>query len=144
MELKTELALDPKSWMSNIGHSSRSEKIVTILGNLLENALEASASSGEQKKVCLSMTDVGNELIFEVEDSGSGISRIQKSIFDEGFTTKTGTGRRIEAAAGAEKPDSTRGTPDGWRKFPGRHVSQPTFRKPFPRRNEMMTRSDRR
>ena len=96
MELKTELALDPESWMSNIGHSSRSEKIVTILGNLLENALEASASSGEQKKVCLSMTDVGNELIFEVEDSGSGISEDQqKSIFDEGFTTKTGTGRGI-------------------------------------------------
>jgi Signal transduction histidine kinase regulating citrate/malate metabolism len=63
---------------------------------MLENALEASASSGEQKKVCLSMTDVGNELIFEVEDSGSGISEDQqKSIFDEGFTTKTGTGRGI-------------------------------------------------
>ena len=96
MELKTQLELDPESWMSNIGHSSRSEKIVTILGNLMENALEASASEEGQKKVCLSMTDVGNELIFEVEDSGSGISEEQqKTIFDEGFTTKTGTGRGI-------------------------------------------------
>ena len=96
MELKTQLELDPESWMSNIGHSSRSEKIVTILGNLIENALEASASEEGQKKVCLSMTDVGNELIFEVEDSGSGISEEQqKTIFDEGFTTKTGTGRGI-------------------------------------------------
>ena len=96
MELKTQLELDPESWMSNIGHSSRSEKIVTILGNLMENALEASASEEGQKKVCLSMTDVGNELIFEVEDSGSGISEEQqKAIFDEGFSTKTGTGRGI-------------------------------------------------
>ena len=96
MELKTQLELDPESWMSNIGHSSRSEKIVTILGNLMENALEASASEEGQKKVCLSMTDVGNELIFEVEDSGSGISEEQqKTIFDEGFSTKTGTGRGI-------------------------------------------------
>ena len=96
MELKTQLELDPESWMSNIGHSSRSEKIVTILGNLIENALEASASEEGQKKVSLSMTDVGNELIFEVEDSGSGISEEQqKAIFDEGFSTKTGTGRGI-------------------------------------------------
>ncbi|HJM06307.1 MAG: sensor histidine kinase [SAR324 cluster bacterium] len=96
MELKTQLELDPESWMSNIGHSSRSEKIVTILGNLIENALEASASEEGQKKVSLSMTDVGNELIFEVEDSGSGISEEQqKTIFDEGFSTKTGTGRGI-------------------------------------------------
>ena len=96
MELKTQLELDPESWISNIGHSSRSEKIVTILGNLIENALEASASEEGQKKVSLSMTDVGNELIFEVEDSGSGISEEQqKAIFDEGFSTKTGTGRGI-------------------------------------------------
>ena len=96
MELKTQLELDPESWMSNIGHPSRSEKIVTILGNLIENALEASASEEGQKKVSLSMTDVGNELIFEVEDSGSGISEEQqKTIFDEGFSTKTGTGRGI-------------------------------------------------
>ena len=96
MELKTQLELDPESWMSNIGHSSRSEKIVTILGNLMENALEASASEEGQKKVSLSMTDVGNELIFEVEDSGPGISEgQQKTIFDEGFSTKTGTGRGI-------------------------------------------------
>ena len=96
MELKTQLELDPESWMSNIGHSSRSEKIVTILGNLIENALEASASEEGQKKVSLSMTDVGNELIFEVEDSGSGISEEQqRAIFDEGFSTKAGTGRGI-------------------------------------------------
>ena len=96
LELKTELEIDPESSMSNIGHSSRSEKIITIIGNLLENALEASALVEGRKKVCLSMTDVGNDLIFEIEDSGPGISQEQQeTIFDEGFTTKSGMGRGI-------------------------------------------------
>ena len=96
MELKTELELDPESSIGNIGHSSRGDKLVTILGNLMENTLEASASQEGKKRVCLSMTDVGNDLIFEVEDSGPGISKAQqKSIFNEGFTTKTGTDRGI-------------------------------------------------
>ena len=96
LELKTELEIDPESSMGNIGHSSRSEKIITIIGNLLENALEASALVEGRKKVNLSMTDVGNELIFEIEDSGPGISQEQQeTIFDEGFTTKSGMGRGI-------------------------------------------------
>ncbi len=96
LELKTELEIDPESSMGNIGHSSRSEKIITIIGNLLENALEASALVEGRKKVSLSMTDVGNELIFEIEDSGPGISQEQQeTIFDEGFTTKSGMGRGI-------------------------------------------------
>ena len=96
LELKTKLEIDPESSMSNIGHSSRSEKIITIIGNLLENALEASALVEGIKKVCLSMTDVGNDLIFEIEDSGPGISQEQQeTIFDEGFTTKSGMGRGI-------------------------------------------------
>ena len=42
------------------------------------------------------MTDVGNDLIFEIEDSGPGISQEQQeTIFDEGFTTKSGMGRGI-------------------------------------------------
>jgi len=96
LELKTELEIDPESSMGNIGQSSRSEKIITIIGNLLENALEASALVEGRKKVTLSMTDVGNELIFEIEDSGPGISQEQQeTIFDEGFTTKSGMGRGI-------------------------------------------------
>ena len=46
--------------------------------------------------VQLSMTDFGNELIFEVEDSGSGIEyeSIDLSL-QHGFTTKSGAGRGI-------------------------------------------------
>ena len=53
LELKTELEIDPESSMGNKGHSSRSEKIITIIGNLLENTLEASALfEGRKKYAC--------------------------------------------------------------------------------------------
>jgi sensor histidine kinase regulating citrate/malate metabolism len=73
------------------------EKIVTILGNLLENALEAAQENTSGKRmVQLSMTDFGNDLIFEVEDSGSGIEDESVDLsLQHGFTTKSGTGRGI-------------------------------------------------
>ena len=96
-ELRIIFQLDPESRMIDIPKKINREKIVTILGNLLENALEAAQEKTSGKRmVQLSMTDFGNDLIFEVEDSGSGIE--DKSVdlsLQHGFTTKSGTGRGI-------------------------------------------------
>ena len=96
-ELRVIFQLDPESRMIDIPKKINREKIVTILGNLLENALEAAQENTSGKRmVQLSMTDFGNDLIFEVEDSGSGIE--DKSVdlsLQHGFTTKSGTGRGI-------------------------------------------------
>ncbi len=96
-ELRINFQLDPESRMIDIPKKINREKIVTILGNLLENALEAAQENTSGKRmVQLSMTDFGNDLIFEVEDSGSGIE--DKSVdlsLQHGFTTKSGTGRGI-------------------------------------------------
>ena len=96
-ELRINFQLDPESRMIDIPKKINREKIVTILGNLLENALEAAQENTSGKRtVLLSMTDFGNDLIFEVEDSGSGIE--DKSVdlsLQHGFTTKSGTGRGI-------------------------------------------------
>ena len=96
-ELRIIFQLDPESRMIDIPKKINREKIVTILGNLLENALEAAQEKTSRKPtVLLSMTDFGNDLIFEVEDSGSGIEdeSIDLSL-QHGFTTKSGTGRGI-------------------------------------------------
>jgi two-component system CitB family sensor kinase len=63
-----------------------------VLGNLIDNALEATRlHTGEGGRVQLSMTDLGNELIFEVEDQGPGISEeAQQKIFERGVSTKQG------------------------------------------------------
>ncbi len=96
-ELRIIFQLDPESRMIDIPKKINREKIVTILGNLLENALEAAQENTSGKRtVLLSMTDFGNDLIFEVEDSGPGIEDESVDLsLQHGFTTKSGTGRGI-------------------------------------------------
>ena len=53
--------------MMEIPKKINREKIVSILGNLMENALEAAQENTPGKRtVLLSMTYFGNDLIFEV------------------------------------------------------------------------------
>ena len=96
-ELRINFQLDPESRMIDIPKKINQEKIVTILGNLLENALEAAQENTSGKRtVQLSMTDFGNDLIFEVEDSGPGIEDESVDLsLQHGFSTKSGTGRGI-------------------------------------------------
>ena len=59
-----------------------------ILGNVINNAIDAAVDS-KDKKVKLFATDIGKDIVFEIEDSGKGIdeSMIEK-IFEKGFSTK--------------------------------------------------------
>jgi len=62
---------------------------VTILGNLIDNAFDAALHGKNQPQVSLSMTDCGNDLVFEIGDCGLGIPpELTKKIFHRGFTTK--------------------------------------------------------
>ncbi|MCP4295001.1 MAG: sensor histidine kinase [Proteobacteria bacterium] len=89
-ELKVILEIDPNSSMSDIPPTIKREKIVTIIGNLLDNAFEAVLKMVESNRmVRLSMTDLGNDLIFEFDDSGGGVEeKNYENIFEKGFTTK--------------------------------------------------------
>ncbi len=61
-------------------------KIISILNNLVANAIEAIPKSGE---ILLSATIIKQTLVIFVSDSGTGISeRNQKQLFKPGFTTK--------------------------------------------------------
>jgi two-component system CitB family sensor kinase len=73
------------------------EQLVSILGNLIDNALEATLlQQGSGGKVMISMTDLGNDLIFEIEDQGVGITKgQQQQIFEKGFTSKAEAGHGI-------------------------------------------------
>ena len=96
-EMRVDFQLDPESSMIDIPKSINREKMVTIIGNLLENAIEAAQENiSGSHTVKLSMTDYGNDLIFEVEDSGKGVD--EKSVdlsLQHGFSTKSGTGRGV-------------------------------------------------
>ena len=88
-ELRIDFEIDPDSQLKDVPSELNREKLVTILGNLIDNAFDAALQGGNQTKVKLSMTDVGNDLVFEIEDSGTGIpTERSEQIFKRGFTTK--------------------------------------------------------
>ena len=96
-ELSLRLNIDPESQMTDLPDDLPRDQLVSILGNLIDNALEATRSHcGAGGEVKLSMTDLGNDLIFEIEDQGAGVSSDQQQrIFEKGVTSKTGSGHGI-------------------------------------------------
>lgn len=89
-ELKVDLSIDRDSSLRDLPASLDPARLVTILGNLLDNALEAAVrSEHEPRRVRLSMTDLGRDLILEIEDSGPGVPADQVDhIFQRGTTSK--------------------------------------------------------
>ena len=71
-----------------------SEDLITLLGNLIDNALDAAAPSHD-RWVSLSVTEQQDELVIKVHDSGPGVDEsLNGQIFQEGFSTKSGSGRK--------------------------------------------------
>ncbi len=93
-ELHLDFKIDPDSSMSDIPESISRERIVTIVGNMLDNAFDAVRNvETSQRTVKLSMTDLGNDLVFEIDDAGDGIKEEDyERIFEMGYTTKNGEG----------------------------------------------------
>src|SRR5467141_3610032 len=54
-------------------HSLESEDIITVLGNLIDNALDAAATSQQDRWVSVSVNEQQGELVFKVHDSGPGV-----------------------------------------------------------------------
>ena len=89
-ELKVNFLIDRESTFKDIPNEISRDLLVTIIGNLVNNAFEAVRENDkEEKRVLLFLTDIGKELIIEVEDNGKGIdSKNNDQIFKEGFSTK--------------------------------------------------------
>lgn len=96
-ELHVNFRISKESSLRDIPSDFQREKLVTILGNLLDNAFEAVLESpSRQMDVHLFMTDLGTDYIFEIDDSGVGISDENRSLlFSKGFSTKKGEKRGL-------------------------------------------------
>jgi len=96
-ELNIQLNVDRESNFTDVPEWISKEKIVTVLGNLLDNAYQAVTPLAEDKRVVnLSLTDLGNDLIFEVEDSGEGITEdVAGHIFEKGVSSSDEKGKGI-------------------------------------------------
>ena len=91
MELKIDFIIDPETHLVDLPKWLNCHQLVTILGNVLNNAFDASMGSGKDPRVRLFMSDYGYDLIFEIEDSGSGVpEHLREAIFNKGISTKPG------------------------------------------------------
>ena len=89
-EMKLDFTVDRGSSFRDVPSAINRDSLVTIIGNLINNAFEAVLENNNtEKRVTLFLSDLGKELIIEVEDNGKGITEGNDDrIFQEGFTTK--------------------------------------------------------
>lgn len=91
-ELKVSLEIEHESDLTSSLTAEDSKNLVSIIGNIIDNALEAArGKNGLDGRVKVSFTDLGKDIIFDIEDNGPGVPKeMESSIFVDGYTTKTG------------------------------------------------------
>lgn len=97
-ELDIRLNLLGNSYLPERSRYLLMGELVTLVGNLLENAMEAvnAAPADGMRKVDLQITEDEQGLLVMVSDTGSGIREEDlPHIFENGFSTKARTGRGI-------------------------------------------------
>ena len=93
-ELKVEFNIDPEGQMLDLPDSLNRHQLVTVLGNVINNAFDAALAGERPPRVDLFMTDFGNDLIFEISDSGAGVpEKMRDTIFERGVSSKGGEKR---------------------------------------------------
>lgn len=94
-ELKVRFILDEDSQLNSLPKHLEKSLFVSIIGNLVTNAFEAVEHLDESERIVrLLITDNGNEILLEVEDSGEGLSPVtQEFIFKSRVSTKEGQDR---------------------------------------------------
>ena len=67
-------------------------QVLTVVGNLIDNAIDAAAQAPEPRWVELTIVAVEHDLLVRVRDSGRGVPHnMRETIFMDGVTTKTST-----------------------------------------------------
>ncbi|UJL47661.1 sensor histidine kinase [Virgibacillus sp. NKC19-16] len=87
-EKKVDFMIDEGSYLSPLPPHIEVAELITIIGNLVDNALEA-VISVPHPLVSFSTIDIGNDIIIEVSDNGIGMKEEeQETIFQPGYSTK--------------------------------------------------------
>ncbi|UHA75089.1 ATP-binding protein [Paenibacillus sp. 481] len=99
-ELKVTLDIDPDSSLTQLHPQTDAKALVTILGNIIDNGMEAAQEqNGTQGIVRVSFTDLGADIVFDIEDNGTGIKvQDEQYLFIDGYTTKKGENRGLGLA----------------------------------------------
>lgn len=97
-ELGVEFIIDSESYLKEIMHDFSTGDVITILGNLLDNAFEACHGKKVKKVNCLIQGDEESFYV-RVKDTGKGMTEEEKNyIFNRGYSSKAIYGRGIGLA----------------------------------------------
>lgn len=111
-EKQIQLTIDPDSRLKTPMTDRQKQALLAAIGNLVDNALDAvKEKPPSDRRISLYFTDVGTDILFEIDDSGQGIPKeSEHRLFEEGFSSKSGSDRgyglsttsRLVALAGGE------------------------------------------
>ena len=107
-----DLTIQEDSGLTTRFNEKRGEALLTAIGNLIDNAMDAVRTQpADNRKILIFFTDIGNDLIFEIDDAGDGVPNAYVDwIFEQGFSSKEGdhggfglafTKRMVEEVDGA-------------------------------------------
>ncbi|HIC8602279.1 sensor histidine kinase DpiB [Citrobacter freundii] len=90
-ELGLTMTIVPGSQLHQLPEGLDSTEFAAIVGNLLDNAFEASLRTQQGNKVVeLYLSDEGDNVIIEVADQGCGVPEaLREKIFEQGVSTRT-------------------------------------------------------
>lgn len=90
-ELGLTMTIVPGSQLRQLPEGLDSTEFAAIVGNLLDNAFEASLRTQQGNKVVeLYLSDEGDDVVIEVADQGCGVPEaLREKIFEQGVSTRT-------------------------------------------------------
>jgi len=100
-ERGAELVITPETEIDDavLGGTLAPRDVVTVLGNLIDNALDAALEAGAAPKVFVTARAEDGDLLLRVEDTGRGLSAESvPAAFGRGWSTKADTGRGLGLA----------------------------------------------
>ena len=84
-----ELLFDPACQLTRMPAALSETELMSIIGNLLDNAVEATLNAPVHAPVELYISDRNQELLIEVADRGCGVDdALKPHIFRQGFSSK--------------------------------------------------------
>jgi sensor histidine kinase regulating citrate/malate metabolism len=88
-ERGVELVITPETEIDDavLGGALAQRDVVTILGNLIDNGLDAALEGGNAPRVYVTARTENGELLLRVEDTGTGLTAGEVA-FDRGWSTK--------------------------------------------------------
>ncbi|KFC10533.1 sensor kinase [Trabulsiella guamensis ATCC 49490] len=91
-----ELQFDPACHLTRMPSSITETELISVIGNLLDNAVDATLNAAVPDAVELYISDRNHELLIEVADRGCGVDdALKPHIFRQGFSSKPESGNEI-------------------------------------------------